>query len=128
MSDPRQTPAESKKAAEGEGHSPNQPQSSAKPDPRVGGSASRILDALSRIATGDLSFQVGDEFAALGADDQQLISAVDGMARRLRHIVGRLQRAADSIETVVGEVMRGTRAVSSGVIDEARSIQETSSH
>jgi len=41
--------------------------------------------------------------------------------------VGRLQRAADSIETVVGEVLRGTQMLSSGVLDEAKSVEETSS-
>jgi methyl-accepting chemotaxis protein len=45
----------------------------------------------------------------------------------LRYIVGRLQRAADSIETVVGEVLRGTQMLSSGVLDEAKSVEETSS-
>jgi ABC-type transport system substrate-binding protein/methyl-accepting chemotaxis protein len=118
MSDPRQLPVDPVKPASNE----------TKGGSQLEGSAKRILDALTRIAQGDLSFQVGDEFASLGPEDQQLIAAVDEMARRLRHIVGRLQRAADSIETVVGEVLRGTRAVSSGVLDEARSIHETSTH
>jgi methyl-accepting chemotaxis protein len=51
---------------------------------------------------------------------------LDGLARRLRYIVGRLQRAADSIETVVGEVLRGTQMLSAGVLDEAKSVEETS--
>lgn len=80
----------------------------------------RVFEALARIAQGDLTFWID------GRGDGELLLNLDGLARRLRYIVGRLQRAADSIDTVVGEVLRGTQALSSGVIDEAKSVEETS--
>ena len=84
-----------------------------------------IFDALTRIAQGDLTFRINGTSAV--GEDRQLLHNLDGLARRLRYIVGRLQRAADSIETVVGEVLRGTQTLSAGVIDEAKSVEETSS-
>src|SRR5437868_10751807 len=101
------------------------------PKPRAGGdqqSANQnIFDALTRIAQGDLAFRINGAPANASSEDRQLLHNLDGLARRLRYIVGRLQRAADSIETVVGEVLRGTQTLSSGVIDEAKSVEETSS-
>ncbi len=85
-----------------------------------------VFEALSRIAQGDLSFRVQNGQLGAPPERRQLILNVDEMARRLRYIVGRLQRAADSIETGVGEVLRGTQALSAGVIDEARSVEKTS--
>jgi ABC-type transport system substrate-binding protein/methyl-accepting chemotaxis protein len=87
----------------------------------------QIFSTIARIAQGDLNFRINGELPDLVGDDRQLLLNLDGLARRLRYIVGRLQRAADSIETVVGEVLRGTQAVSAGVIDEAKSVEETSS-
>jgi ABC-type transport system substrate-binding protein/methyl-accepting chemotaxis protein len=91
-------------------------------------STRRILEALIHIAQGDLNIRINASGAALNEEDQQVLLNLDEMARRLRYIVGRLQRAADSIENVVGEVLRGTQAVSIGVLDEARSVGETSNH
>lgn len=85
-----------------------------------------ILDALARLASGDLGFRAGDDVTGLADDDRQILLNVDEMSRRLRYIVGRLQRAADSIDAVVGEVLRGTQTLSAGVIDEAKSVEETS--
>ncbi|HEY9233065.1 MAG TPA: methyl-accepting chemotaxis protein, partial [Blastocatellia bacterium] len=84
-----------------------------------------IFDALTRMAQGDLTFRING--APTTGEDRQLLHNLDGLARRLRYIVGRLQRAAESIETVVGEVLRGTQTLSAGVIDEAKSVEETSS-
>jgi ABC-type transport system substrate-binding protein/methyl-accepting chemotaxis protein len=78
------------------------------------------------MAQGDLSLSLnGAGHAAAGDIDHQLLANLDGLARRLRYIVGRLQRAADSIEAVVGEVLRGTQTLSAGVLDEAKSVEET---
>src|SRR5499427_4541418 len=86
----------------------------------------QIEEALSRISQGDLSFRIEEAGAEIGGDGRQVLMNLDEMARRLRYIVGRLQRAADSIDAVVGEVLRGTQTLSSGVIDEARSVEDTS--
>ena len=96
----------------------------------LGDSVRHILDIVARITRGDLNFRIAagrDVAAGIAGPDRELLSNLDEMARRLRYIVGRLQRAADSIDTVVSEVMRETQAVSAGVMDEARSIEETSS-
>src|SRR5436853_4451351 len=98
--------------------------------PRAGGdsrpSNQEIFDALTRIAQGDLAFRINGAPADASSEDRQLLHNLDGLARRLRYIVGRLQRAADSIETVVGEVLGGTQMLSAGVLDEAKSVEETS--
>ncbi|MFY9609496.1 MAG: ABC transporter substrate-binding protein [Blastocatellia bacterium] len=86
----------------------------------------RVLEALARIAQGDLSLGINGSNLDKNGTDRQLLLNLDGLARRLRYIVGRLQRAADSIEAVVGEVLRGTQMLSAGVIDEAKSVEETS--
>ncbi len=84
----------------------------------------KIFDTLARIAQGDLGFRIK---GSQPGEDRQLLLNLDGLARRLRYIVGRLQRAADSIEAVVGEVLHGTQTLSAGVLDEAKSVEETSS-
>src|SRR5262245_34565318 len=86
----------------------------------------RVFEALAQIAQGDLSVLANGKQIELADRDKQLLINIDGLARRLRYIVGRLQRAADSIETVVGEVLRGTQMLSAGVLDEAKSVEETS--
>jgi ABC-type transport system substrate-binding protein/methyl-accepting chemotaxis protein len=89
-------------------------------------SSERVLEVLAQIAKGDLSVLSNGKQLALAGRDRRLLLNLDGLARRLRYIVGRLQRAADSIETVVGEVLRGTQMLSAGVLDEAKSVEETS--
>jgi ABC-type transport system substrate-binding protein/methyl-accepting chemotaxis protein len=94
---------------------------------RPASASQQIFETLAHIAQGDLSFRINGNQSLLTGEDRELLINLDGLARRLRYIVGRLQRAADSIETVVGEVLRGTQAVSAGVLDEAKSVEETSS-
>ena len=85
-----------------------------------------VLKALAQIAQGDLSVLANGLQPSSAGKDRDLLLNLDALARRLRYIVGRLQRAADSIDTVVGEVLRGTQMLSSGVLDEAKSVEETS--
>src|SRR5262249_8715473 len=113
MSDPRQTPIEPKEAREDDRADSDQQQTFTR----------RILEALTHIAEGNLNIRLSGATAAPNEEDQQVLLNLDEMARRLRYIVGRLQRAADSIEGVVGEVLKGTQAVSIGVLDEARSVR-----
>ncbi|HWC78207.1 MAG TPA: methyl-accepting chemotaxis protein, partial [Blastocatellia bacterium] len=84
----------------------------------------QVVEALASVARGELNLTTNGHSA--GGEEQEILFNLDGLVRRLRYIVGRLQRAADSIETVVGEVLRGTQALASGVIDEAASVEETS--
>ncbi len=87
----------------------------------------QVFQALARIAQGDLNFRINGSEDNATPEGRELLLNLDGLARRLRYIVGRLQRAADSIDAVVGEVLRGTQALSAGVLDEAKSVEETSS-
>jgi ABC-type transport system substrate-binding protein/methyl-accepting chemotaxis protein len=77
------------------------------------------------MALGDLSLGMNGSEVATGDIDRQVLVNLDELARRLRYIVGRLQRAADSIEGVVREVLQGTRALWGSVLDEANSVDET---
>src|SRR5262249_25479883 len=77
---------------------------------RAGG---RVTEALSGRAEGDLSLTVNGGQIGTAGIDRDLLVHLDGLARRLRYIVGRLQRAADSIEAVVGEDRKSTRLNSS---------------
>jgi ABC-type transport system substrate-binding protein/methyl-accepting chemotaxis protein len=116
MSESRHTPLDAREVAEGGGP--------------AGGAADydqTVFDALARIAQGDLVLRINGSRPGQTREGQTLLFHLDALTRRLRYIVGRLQRAADSIEAVVGEVLRGTQAVSAGVIDEAKSVEETSS-
>jgi peptide/nickel transport system substrate-binding protein len=116
MKDPRQTTIDARQVA-----LDRRPADSDAQD-----SGERIFEALAQIAQGDLSTLANGKHLELAARDRQLLINLDGLARRLRYIVGRLQRAADSIEAVVGEVLRGTQMLSAGVLDEAKSVEETS--
>ena len=116
MNDPRKTIIDARKAA---------PEtSSGDDDGQV--SSERVMEVLALMAQGDLSVLANGKHLASAGRDRRLLLNLDGLARRLRYIVGRLQRAADSIETVVGEVLRGTQMLSAGVLDEAKSVEETS--
>ena len=116
MNDPRKTTIDARNAASDS--------SSVEDDPQV--PSERVMEVLAQIAQGDLSALANGNQQALAGRDRRLLLNLDGLARRLRYIVGRLQRAADSIETVVGEVLRGTQMLSGGVLDEAKSVEETS--
>ncbi|MEK6407412.1 MAG: ABC transporter substrate-binding protein [Acidobacteriota bacterium] len=123
MKDPRQTTIDARPVALDRNPS-DKPRSAS--DSEAQDSGERIFEALAQIAQGDLSVLANGKHLELAGRDRQLLLNLDGLARRLRYIVGRLQRAADSIEAVVGEVLRGTQMLSAGVLDEAKSVEETS--
>lgn len=116
MKDARQTSIDARQTSRD--HNPD--------DDEAQDSSQRLFEALAQIARGDLSVLANGKQLELVGRDKRLLLNLDGLARRLRYIVGRLQRAADSIEAVVGEVLRGTQMVSAGVLDEAKSVEETS--
>jgi ABC-type transport system substrate-binding protein/methyl-accepting chemotaxis protein len=104
-----------------------QPSTDTRPDGDPTSPNEKVFEALARIAQGDLAFRLSGSQITEASEDRQLLLNLDALARQLRYIVGRLQRAADSIDAVVGEVLRGTQTLSAGVIDEAKSVEETSS-
>jgi ABC-type transport system substrate-binding protein/methyl-accepting chemotaxis protein len=117
MDDPRSTPSDAREA----------PETGRIPNGVAHYSHQQIYEAITRIAQGELNFRINGVQNEGAPEDRQLLLNLDGLARRLRYIVGRLQRAADSIDAVVGEVLRGTQLLSAGVLDEAKSVEETSS-
>lgn len=123
MKDPRQTTIDARPVPLDRNPS-DKPRSAS--DSEAQDSGEHIFEALAQIAQGDLSVLANGKHLELAGRDRQLLINLDGLARRLRYIVGRLQRAADSIEAVVGEVLRGTQMLSAGVLDEAKSVEETS--
>jgi methyl-accepting chemotaxis protein len=110
MDDPRTTSSDAREA----------PDSKRIPGGVASYSYQQVYEAITRIAQGDLNFRINGYQAEGAPEDRQLLLNLDGLARRLRYIVGRLQRAADSIDAVVGEVLRGTQLLSAGVLDEAK--------
>jgi len=116
MKDPRQTTIDARPSAVAPTPKDDDPHDSSQ----------RVFQVLAQITQGDLSVLANGKHKELTGRDRQLLLNLDWLARRLRYIVGRLQRAADSIETVVGEVLRGTQMLSAGVLDEAKSVEETS--
>ncbi len=75
------------------------------------------------LAAGDLTA----EFPAEGVDDgeRRALEELTALARSLRRVVGRLQRAADSVETVSQRVLEGGRVLALAVSDEAASVDAT---
>src|SRR4051812_14300024 len=67
-------------------------------------------DLLIRVSLDDLTEQQRNAFAELSA-----------MARSMRRTVGRLRRAADSVEAIARRVLEGGRALALSVGDEADS-------
>src|SRR5438128_6212154 len=115
MKDPRQTTIEDRTSAA----TPSPPDSEAQD------STQQVFEVLAQITQGDLSVLANGKHKKLSGRDKQLLLNLDWLARRLRYIVGRLQRAADSIETVVGEVLRGTQTLTAGDLDESKSVEVT---
>src|SRR6185369_17596860 len=103
MNDPRQTTSKARKVDSNRTVDEKSPVSES------------VLKVLAQIAQGDLSVLANGLQPSSAGKDRDLLLNLDALARRLRYIVGRLQRAADSIDTVVGEVLRGTQMLSAGV-------------
>ncbi|MBD0372464.1 MAG: hypothetical protein ICV60_16590 [Pyrinomonadaceae bacterium] len=77
------------------------------------------------LAGGDLAadMQVGE--GAKDESTQRALRELSAMARNMRRTVGRLQRAADSIEDISRRVLEGGRTLSLSVSDEAASVDST---
>ena len=85
--------------------------------------AIETLDVIAALARGDLTFRFDSQ---VDLQDQQVLVALDAMARKLRHVVGRLLRAARAIDSVVSDVLSGNEALSSGVLAEIEAVERCS--
>jgi ABC-type transport system substrate-binding protein len=75
------------------------------------------------LADGDLAAEFSAEGA--GAGERRALEELTALARSLRRAVGRLQRAADSVETVSKRVLEEGRVLALAVGDEAVSVDAT---
>lgn len=89
--------------------------------------SSKVINAIERIAEGDLSFDSSAALADAADHEGSLQPTIERLARQLRRVVFGLRRAAGSIEIVATDVLRGTRGLSLSVHDEGSSVEETSS-
>ncbi len=79
---------------------------------------------LNRVATGDLSRTVEQDFSGLFG---QLKDDTNSTVMRLREVVGRIKEAADAINTASQEIAAGNQDLSSRTEQQASSLQETAS-
>ncbi len=75
------------------------------------------------LAAGDLTAEFSAE--GVGDGERRALEELTALARSLRRVVGRLQRAADSVETVSQRVLEGGRVLALAVSDEAASVDAT---
>lgn len=79
----------------------------------------KARETLSDISQGDLRFRPPS------SDNGLLLESLDGMVRHLRQVIGRLRRAADAIETMVSEIFRSARTMSTQALEEAEAVNDT---
>lgn len=100
--------------------------SSARENSGSSGAVERVAAAL---AGGDLAtdFFGGEKgIDEAGTDgERRALAELTALARSMRRAVGRLQRAADSIETISDRVLEGGRVLAIAVGDEAASVDST---
>src|SRR5262245_6058848 len=87
-------------------------------------SSDEARSTLASISRGDLTFRLANLPADL--QTQESMVALDETARSLRHVVGRLVRAAQAVDSVVSDVLSGIRALSSSVLTESERIDRCS--
>jgi ABC-type transport system substrate-binding protein/methyl-accepting chemotaxis protein len=91
-----------------------------KPKASANGATERVAALL---AGGDLATEFSAEGASAG--ERRALEELTALARSLRRAVGRLQRAADSVEAVSTRVLEGGRVLAIAVSDEAASVDAT---
>ncbi len=87
-----------------------------------------IEELATMLANGDLSLTtVLENYGSPQATDEErrTLAGLHTLARSMRRAVGRLQRAADSIESIAGRVLEGGRVLAHAVEDEAASVDQT---
>ncbi|HKS28936.1 MAG TPA: hypothetical protein VJS44_14010, partial [Pyrinomonadaceae bacterium] len=93
----------------------------------TGNSKGAVETIASALARGDLAADMRASGDAPATDEhtQRALRELSAMARNMRRTVGRLQRAADSIEDISRRVLEGGRTLSLSVSDEAASVDST---
>ncbi len=82
----------------------------------------RALQAVEQMAAGDMSLRVD---VSGQSEPQRLLRALDGMAARLREVLGSVREATDQIAIASDEVARGAQDLSARTEHAASSLEET---
>ncbi len=89
--------------------------------------STRIEQMAAALAGGDLTAEFTDAAThdEASQEEERALTELRALARNMRRAVGRLQRAANSIEATAGSVLEGGRVLALAVSDEAASIEST---
>ncbi|ODT82028.1 MAG: chemotaxis protein [Pelagibacterium sp. SCN 64-44] len=90
---------------------------------RAEGVIAALHESLSKMAQGDLSGRIEEEFTG---QYEQLRQAFNQSLLRLRDIVGSLQKTSRALKTATGEILSGANDLSERTTRQAATIEETS--
>ena len=86
------------------------------------GSSQAALQAVEKMAAGDMSMRL----EAIGnSEPQRVLRSLDGMAARLREVLGTVRSASDQIATASEEVAKGSLDLSARTEQAASNLEET---
>jgi methyl-accepting chemotaxis protein len=85
-------------------------------------SSQHALQAVEKMAAGDMSLRLKVEGHS---EPQRVLRALDGMAERLREVLGAVREATDQITTASDEVAKGSQDLSARTEQAASSLEET---
>ncbi len=85
-------------------------------------SSQHALQAVEKMAAGDMSLRLQAEGRS---EPQRVLRALDGMAARLREVLGAVRAATDQITTASDEVAKGAQDLSARTEQAASSLEET---
>ena len=88
---------------------------------RLGGEPDYAAEIASRVASGDLAFDV----ALQPGDDSSLLYAMKQMKENLASIVSQVRTGADTIATASGQIATGNHDLSSRTVQQGASLEET---
>ncbi|QHE84423.1 methyl-accepting chemotaxis protein [Hydrogenophaga sp. BPS33] len=86
------------------------------------GSSRAALQAVEKMAAGDMSLRLQ---ATGESEPQRVLRSLDGMATRLREVLGTVRSASDQIATASEEVAKGSLDLSSRTEQAASNLEET---
>jgi ABC-type transport system substrate-binding protein/methyl-accepting chemotaxis protein len=94
---------------------------------RNGAKPGAVERVAASLAGGDLTADLDAAAGAqkMSAGDGRALRELTALARNMRRTVGRLQRAADAVESVAQRVLEGGRTLALSVSDEAASVDAT---
>jgi methyl-accepting chemotaxis protein len=86
------------------------------------GSSQAALHAVEQMAQGDMSLRLQTEG---NSEPQRVLRSLDGMAARLRDVLGSVRTASDQIAIASGEVAQGAQDLSARTEQAASNLEET---